>query len=218
MRVYHFVNERYGLEDLARQRLKIATINDLNDPFELLGPGSSDRAVRRRFEYVKQGLAQHRGLLCFSKNWKNPVQWSHYANGHRGLCLGFDVPQRYLVEVAYSRHRLEPNVALLDRGDSASAAEMQRILTTKYSHWRYENEMRVFADLASAEREDGLYFQKFGPLISLREVIVGHRSTVSRSQLSDAMGQLREGIAAFKARLAFRSFKVVKQRRADLWE
>jgi hypothetical protein len=36
MRVYHFINEEYGLDDLRRRRLKIATILELNDPFETL--------------------------------------------------------------------------------------------------------------------------------------------------------------------------------------
>lgn len=37
MRVYHFVNAEFGLDDIRRRRLKIATLNDLNDPFELFG-------------------------------------------------------------------------------------------------------------------------------------------------------------------------------------
>lgn len=36
LRVYHFVGPDHGLDDIRRRRLKIATIADLNDPFELL--------------------------------------------------------------------------------------------------------------------------------------------------------------------------------------
>ncbi len=63
MRVYHFVNREFGLEDISRRRLKIATINDLNDPFELLGPDSGDVVIRRRFEWIKNQLAASRGIL-----------------------------------------------------------------------------------------------------------------------------------------------------------
>jgi hypothetical protein len=48
IRVYHFVGAEYGLDDIRRRRLKIATIDDLNDPFELL-PSSADQTVRARF-------------------------------------------------------------------------------------------------------------------------------------------------------------------------
>ena len=42
MRVYKFLNAKYGLEALKNRRLKIARISDLNDPFELLGVNLSD--------------------------------------------------------------------------------------------------------------------------------------------------------------------------------
>ena len=94
MRVYHFTNAPYGLDNLQRKRLKIATIEQLNDPFEVLGVALQDAAIRDRYKKLKQGLADYMGLLCFSANWSNPVQWSHYADHHRGICLGFDVSPR----------------------------------------------------------------------------------------------------------------------------
>ena len=48
LRVYHFVGPEYGLDDIRRRRLKIATIADLNAPFELL-PSSTDQTARARF-------------------------------------------------------------------------------------------------------------------------------------------------------------------------
>jgi hypothetical protein len=35
MRVYYFVPANYGLENIIKQRVKIARLNELNDPFEL---------------------------------------------------------------------------------------------------------------------------------------------------------------------------------------
>tara|TARA_R100001480_G_scaffold142190_1_gene139647 strand:- start:96 stop:950 length:855 start_codon:yes stop_codon:yes gene_type:complete len=31
------------------------------------------------------------GLLCLSKDFENPLMWSHYSNGHRGFCVGYDI-------------------------------------------------------------------------------------------------------------------------------
>lgn len=217
MRVYHFVNEQHGLENIRRRRVKIATINDLNDPFELLGPRSSNAEIRRRFENVKQKLAQRAGLLCFSTKWSNPVQWSHYADGHRGLCLGFDMPDAYLHRVSYSSKRLEPDISALEEAGDAGASEMRRILTTKYTHWRYEREVRCFVTLDESDRESGLYFFEFSPKLTLKKVIVGHRSPVRHNQLVDAFGSDLRGIITRKARLAFQSFSVVEQRNRKLW-
>ena len=45
------------------------------------------------------------GLLCFTKHWRNPVLWSHYADTHRGLCLGFEVDDTVSVRVRYTAKR-----------------------------------------------------------------------------------------------------------------
>ena len=88
MRVYHFINDKYGLKDLAERHLKIARIMEINDPFEFLGVDLSDRDFRRAMKETKEDLSKSNGLLCFSKNWKNPVLWGHYADKHRGIALG----------------------------------------------------------------------------------------------------------------------------------
>jgi hypothetical protein len=220
MRVYHFIGRKYGLDDLQKRRIKIATINDLNDPFELLGPASSDKNIRRRFQLLKEQLARNRGMLCFSRNWRNPVQWSHYADKHFGLCLGFEIPKKYLTLVRYRDKRLEPDVATIERGerDPAANREMLKVLTTKYSHWRYENELRLFVALNDKDTETGFFFCDFSDSLSLREVIVGAFSTISRNELANVLGDIAPKIAVCKARLSFRSFAVVRQRNKTLWK
>src|SRR5882724_8377120 len=101
MRVFHFVNEEHGLEDVRKRRLKVATLKDLNDPFELFGVRLADEALRRAFRIMKDELGAKHGLLCFSRSWHNPVLWSHYAAKHTGVCLGFDVPDELLGSVSY---------------------------------------------------------------------------------------------------------------------
>lgn len=188
MRVYHFLNREYGLDDIAKRRLKIATLNDLNDPFELLAAGSTDAQVRAAFRRFKDEWAKMRGLLCFSRNWKNPVQWSHYADRHRGLCLGFDVPDASVTSVQYCRRRIEPPLERLVRGAEGgppALAAMKELLTTKYSHWRYEREVRGFTTLDERDAYSGLYFIPFSNLLILREVIVGTaRISLGRSFLT----------------------------------
>ncbi|RNJ50930.1 DUF2971 domain-containing protein [Methylocystis hirsuta] len=218
MRVYHFVKLDFGLEDVRRRRLKIATLNDVNDPFELLGFSSADANVRKRFQLLKEKLTMSRGMLCFSRHWRNPVLWSHYADGHRGMCLGFDLPDEFLVPVQYQAKRLEPNLAALEGDESSAADEMREVLSTKYSHWRYENELRCFVSLDEQDKQNGFYFLRFSQQLALREVIVGHSSTLSRPVLTDALGELAGEVSVCKARLAFRSFKVVRQRNRKLWE
>ncbi len=218
MRVYHFVPAQHGLESLNRRRLKIATINELNDPFELLAISLEDPELRRAFSVVKQQLATTRGMLCFSRRWNNPVQWSHYAAKHTGLCLGFDIPDEHLTPVHYSGQRLAVEAERLLHPRDMDEATALKFLSTKFAHWRYEAEMRAFLSLEDPDPETGLYFANFSDQLALREVIVGANSVVSQSQLAGALGDLAQNVRRVKARLAFKTFNVVRQRNSELWE
>ncbi len=216
MRVYHFVDRKFGLQDLQRRQLKVAIITELNDPFELLGFASKDRAYRRAFSDHKVEFAKSNGLLCFSGHWRNPVLWSHYADRHRGLCLGFDVTAE-LMPVIYVAKRLKPDMAAIEAGGYAAEEQMRQMLTTKFSHWRYENERRLFVNLDKKD-EKGLYFFGFCKELALREVVVGCKSTISRAELTEALGDMACDVEFYKARLAFQSFRVIRQRSGKLWK
>lgn len=217
-RVYHFLNRCYGLDDLQRQRLKIATINDLNDPFEMLGPAPNNAPERARFRILKNQLAASYGMLCFSRNWQNPVQWSHYADGHKGLCLGFDVPANTLTSVRYRRTRLPNRAASIDgENETVAQSEMLRVLSSKYVHWQYEEEERCFLKLEQKDSSTGLYFASWLPNLLLKEVLIGHNCTVSRAELDGALGNMKAEVRASKVRLSFKRYAVVRQRDAARW-
>ena len=80
----------------------------MNDPFEFTGADLSNLEFREAMGGLKDYLNEKWGLLCFSKSWDNPVQWTHYTDKHKGLCLGFDVPHPdwLLAEVNYEDERL----------------------------------------------------------------------------------------------------------------
>lgn len=106
MRVYHFINTQYGLQVLLERRLKIARAHELNDPFEFMGMELPEDTLREAMESLKDHYDRTLGILCFSRRWDNPVQWAHYADGHKGLCLGFDIPDEALTEVNYVDERM----------------------------------------------------------------------------------------------------------------
>ena len=256
MRLYHFINAQYGLEDLRKQRLKIALIMELNDPFEFLGVDLSNSEFRQIMEGLKAYLSEIYGILCFSKSWDNPVQWSHYADGHKGLCLGFDIPDDLglLTKVKYAGKRLSVDKLRADReglyarlsramndyigqpksqeewkareaefleerypellrketnSDKKGLALMKKIMAIKFSHWRYEKEWRLFASLKKKDK-DGLYYADFSDEMNIKEVIVGLRSCVTRTQIERELGEIAGSVDIFKARADTREFAVVR--------
>jgi hypothetical protein len=218
MRLYHFLKAEHGLSNIAKRRLKISQLDNLNDPFELFSIELSDRVLRGAARRTKEQMARDRGILCFSSKWSNPVQWSHYADRHKGLCLSFEVPKELTRPVTYSAKRLKKEARQLATPGAADETTMMRLLTTKFIHWRYENEVRCFVDLRDRDPGTGLYFADFSDSLRLVQVIVGPASDTTRGQVADALGALAASVDAFKARLAFRSFKVVRNKDESLWD
>ena len=216
MKVYHFVSAKYGLEDLQGRRLKIARIGELNDPFEFMARASNslERAALRA---TKEQQSEKTGLLCFSESWENSVQWSHYADRHRGICLGFDVPNEQIKMVTYRKSPLRFDL-LRFRSDAIYAQDFsEKLVSTKFDDWRYEKEWRLYIKLDSRTETDGKYFYEFSGELQLTEAIVGSASTITRRQLADALGSLVKQVRCRKARMAFNSFKVVEQLNPRLW-
>ena len=105
MILYHFLNAEYGLEAIKNRRLKISRIMGLNDPFEFLGVDLSDKKNRKAVKELKEYYSEKTGIVCFSKTWKNPVLWGHYADKHKGICLGFEVPEDTANQINYVNSR-----------------------------------------------------------------------------------------------------------------
>lgn len=206
VRAYHLLSSHYALEDLRHRRLKIAQLDDLNDPFDLWTLAQSDRKLRTALRLFRREVSQHFGMVCFSLSWQNPLLWSHYGDRHRGMALGFDLHSTKCKKVKYVEQR--PQLRTID------LAVAHELLFTKYVDWKYEEEIRTFTNLKDIDPETKLYFADFGEDCALREVIVGPLSDVTEHTLREALGEMNlDQVALTKARLAFNSFRVVTDRR-----
>jgi len=217
MLIYKFLSAEYGLEALRSRRIKVSRISELNDPFELLAPNLSNSALRNAFHKMKSHLSMGTGLLCFSKMRTNPLLWSHYANRHQGICLGFHAPEENLHEVKYTSRRPDP-ADLFSESESVKEKSMQKFIATKYSHRRYENEWRLWVQLQEKDKKTGHYFLEFSDSLKLAKVVVGAESSVSRKKIDAAIGMHHPNIECFKARAAFGSFRIVRNTDEMLWE
>jgi hypothetical protein len=207
------MSEQWGLEAIQRRRLKLARFGDMNDPFELLGIDLPRRSDRNLFQKLKEEVNQTVGVLCFSRGWSNPVLWSHYADRHRGIGLGFDLLDQYVQPVTYAGKRLP---AQAERNLPAGSTEAlgYKLLTTKYEHWRYEDEVRLIVELKHAIKDGGRYFVPFGPALLLREVISGSRCLLPRSHMRSLVNNERPMVSTVQGRLAFRTYRVVRNKAA----
>lgn len=218
MIVYHFLNEEYGLESLREKRLKVSTADDLNDPFEHMAIELGDEKLRDAMKRALRALAGKHGLICFSKSWSSPVMWSHYANRHGGICLGFEIPKERLSKVSYQNDRLQYHTDIFESDPKAAEELMLKLATTKFSDWSYENEWRIFVDLFETTQENGLHFVAYSEQLQLKKIIVGHHSTITRRQIEDLVEVQDNRPEYFKARPAFKTFRMTRQNKDQLWK
>jgi hypothetical protein len=210
MIVYHFRNASNGIRSITEGRLKIGRLMDLNDPFEFLGIELSNSSLRHAMNQTKKELSEGNGLLCFNKKWNNPLHWAHYADSHKGICMGFKIPNNKLEKITYVKNRIKCS-------DSIDMNLMKKCLFTKFKQWEYEQEYRFYIKLDKNTEENGLYFFDFGKDMKLTKVIVGCRSELSRKSISNALGDLESEVEVFKARPAFKTFSVVRNKDEKRW-
>jgi hypothetical protein len=208
LRLYHLTTADHAISNIGLGRLKLARFSDLNDPFELLAVNFRERVVRNVVRDFKSTLDSHTGLLCFSADWTNPVLWSHYGQKHRGICLGFNVRKTGAEKVRYKDKRL---LTQLEGGEPyAIDQDLQNLLLcTKYRHWRYEEEWRVFVKIDDAKREGRLHFRPFDGDLELAEVILGPQCDLPLREVRQLTSATHPSAVTFASRLAFKFFKVV---------
>ncbi|MEW7972761.1 MAG: DUF2971 domain-containing protein [Candidatus Thiodiazotropha endolucinida] len=211
MRVYHFLSKEHGLQALEKQRLKVARINELNDPFELLAAELSDRADRQRFLKWKDETSCRIGFLCFSRRIINPLLWSHYADRHRGVALELEVDDQLAVPVQYRRSRMKLDIQRIKSSGGFSEKLAEQLGSTKSRHWLYEEEVRVAIDLQDCQSEGNLLFEPMRNGLKIVSITAGPLCELDSSEIRCRLAKGNE-ITLYYARIAFRSFDVVLNR------
>ncbi|MBZ5530145.1 MAG: DUF2971 domain-containing protein [Acidobacteriia bacterium] len=204
IRVYHFLSAEHAVDNIRRRRIKIATFDTLNDPFELWAVAQPDKNVRAGLRKWKKTMSRRYGVLCFCRSWHSTLLWSHYADKHRGMALGFDVRDDLIRQMDYVKHR--------PMFTKVSDAMAEKLLFTKFADWQYEQEWRICTRLEDRDPETRLFFADFNKDLVLREVIAGPLCETSKVTIERALRK-HDRVSVVKGRLAFKSFRVIKNNR-----
>jgi len=158
---------------------------------------SDDRAQMYRSEQFSRQVSEHlrngMEVLCMSEVRDNIVMWSHYADHHKGLCLGFSTENSGLLRAAekveYKSTLPVLNVLRASREDVNGG-----LVGTKFSAWDYEREWRVVRAATAHQR----YPLPRGTLV---EVVFGWRIPAhDRRQIVRMVHYSRTQVKYFQAR------------------
>lgn len=144
---------------------------------------ASSEQTKEMCREILDHISKTHGLMCFSKRKNNLLMWSHYADGHKGMVIGLEIPPHLkTLEADYQSRRL-PWRFSKDLTPQEFLEETERLIRRKSFHWRYEREVRMLWSLADCEHTvdcDGntRYFKKI-TRGTIREVILGYRCEVN---------------------------------------
>lgn len=212
MIAYQFISDEHVLKVLSDQWLKLSLINDLNDPYELIAADLSDFESRREAIKFKNHMNENFGFLCFSKNWKNPLLWSHYANRHKGAALKVVIDDKVALPVRYRKNRFPINFKeKIINKIQVTREELEGIWLTKFDSWSYEEEIRVICNKSDCIPKENKYFYPLNHEIRIVGIVLGSLCKIS---INDIKQNLPKGnsLEIIKSRLAFRSFNIVEQK------
>ncbi len=156
------------IEALKNNIFYAAPLKDLNDPFEadineditalinwmkqLTETNIVERALKNVLS-IKDKVGIYSLAKAENNHPLNNLMWRHYANNHKGFCIGYDTellmkkhqaPNNvYFAGVRYSKYM--PTLSWLDI-KKAQEIFLQKILATKSVDWEYEKEVRLIFD------------------------------------------------------------------------
>lgn len=188
---YERAKKLINASDDHPERRKSFLIHLLNDFHHFTDPSTDKRiGLNKAMQFFIQSL----GILSLSRTPTDPLLWSHYSEGHTGICLGFDAElltnEHVFIreDIEYSKSPTYVDLFLKmteeigefvrpwdkehkysnKQGDDFYTSQLSRLmhanLLVKSEKWKYEEEYRMITTMP------GLH--SF-PALALKEVIQG---------------------------------------------
>ena len=177
--LYKYASIESAIKILTSSTLLYQTPNNFNDPFdmhmglldlrkaaidlfwsrahskytpsqiEVLKEKITDDDCMRLAEDAMHGQREKIGVLCLSKTNRSTLMWSHYAQNHTGVCLGFRIANNFPLkgitafEVNYASS-VNPRQFTFDN-EIENLVDYTYWICTKSHVWGYEDEVRVIS-------------------------------------------------------------------------
>jgi len=202
--LYKYIDLSGGIALIENKTFKFSNPKDFNDPFDLyeelidfsqqkiIPKVSMSRKEKRKVEtlsdktriktlkYEWKKIKNDFGISCFSRTYKNILMWSHYAQKHTGICIGFYVDANLLLNdsifalgVKYENDFEPLPFDALDKDKLLISAT--QYLSLKAIFWKYEEEIRLISFSYFKYNKDE--FLKFVKYAEIREVYFGLRTS-----------------------------------------
>jgi len=130
--------------EMAIQQLLKKHPNITFDEARKLAPAFLDECERNGPDRIKQRILNDYGIVTFAGVLQNILMWSHYADGHKGICIEFHYSNKVHLDffaraLAVKYRKKVPTINLYTE-DTLSIGKK---LLSKSIDWKYEQEYRI---------------------------------------------------------------------------
>lgn len=190
LKIHH--SEKLIEDSLSSYSINLSRVDRRKIKRKLKNPTNLSEIIKR--ERVKFKIS------CFSELYNEVLMWSHYADKHYGICVGFEFPPKYEEKFIISPVTYLDKIVPID-GNSDMSSTILYWLTTKSVRWSYEKEIRAITKCIS--KEDCEYIKYDSAFV--REIIFG--CNVTDSKIIEAMNKIRKSNLNYN-NIVFKRMKV----------
>lgn len=152
--------------DTQESFIKLADSLGVTDPKEIMVQYASRRLERRKrnnelseneiniLSKIKHSLNNYY-IFCASRDNKNHLLWSHYADSHKGICIRYNYRKLISGLDTYADDDINYNDSPIDLSDTLTKNDLfLDFLFKKSTDWRYEDEYRLILNKTKNEGEE----------------------------------------------------------------
>jgi hypothetical protein len=132
----------FGMSQASYEKWMIERYNRLSKLANNKKPTVAEVSAALRETFLK--AKEHTRIVCFSETFSEPLLWSHYANKHTGIAIGFEFDYIDLLrrQCIVGKVNYSANFESLSYFNTQEKA-LENWLFTKSLDWKYEKEIRL---------------------------------------------------------------------------
>lgn len=215
---YHYLSSsEYAIDNLTNEWIKVSTLDILNDPFEMMPYLRYRFKDRQPYHKLRRKITNEVGLVCFSRSWSETLLWSHYANRHKGIVLGFNILKDEILKVDYNHDPIRKQIVLSGDGETNKKLILN-LAKVKFHKWNYEDEYRIIVKLKRdciTSTNNGHYYLKFKDGLIVKRIILGCKfdSKMEHNKLKDILKLAKQfGLKVEQARMEWKGYRILIDR------
>ena len=181
---YYSNASEYAFDNVEKEIIYFTPIESLNDPFEGIGDYVSTIAPEAKIFWDSvspdtPNIISEKGskliydivnfryrIFSSSKDYNNPLLWAHYANSHKGFCVGYNKSDIENLSYKVSDINYSKKLPTFNKIEEKTFMEL---LYTKSYDWCYENECRALYELKEDDVEHFPYQMYYDMLVRKNE-------------------------------------------------